>query len=96
MTNTFITGREFFMNFVPQDIPFVPFILFDVQHFLHTLLKDFSEMSFQAVLIHRPITAASDGVMFPAGVNGRSQIAVIPHTANIVCEWFVNYHSKIL
>jgi len=85
MTNTFITGREFFMIFVAQDIPLVPFILFDVQHFLNTLLKDFSEMSFQAVLIHRPISAASDSVMFPAGVSGRSQIAVASHTANIVC-----------
>jgi hypothetical protein len=58
MTNTFITGREFFMIFVPQDIPFVPFISFDMEHLLNTLLKDFSEMSFQAVLIHRPINAS--------------------------------------
>jgi hypothetical protein len=34
--------------------------------------------------------------MFPAGVSGRSQIAVASHTANIVCLWVVNYHGKIL
>jgi len=84
MTNTFITGREFFMIFIPQDIPFIPFILFDMQHFLNTLLKDFSEMSFKAILIHRPINA-SDSVVFPAGVSDRSHIAVAPPTANIVC-----------
>jgi len=59
-----------------------------MQHFVNTLLKDFSEMSFQAVLIHRPINA-SDSVMIPAGISGRSQIAVAPHTANIVCLWVV-------
>lgn len=72
------------MIFCPQDIIFVPFTLFDTQHFLKTPVMDSGKMSFKAVLIHWPINI-SESVMFPACVRCRSHIAVAPHTANIVC-----------